>query len=91
MHNFQQRKIKPKCSSVKSGEMAVRMPPCARGSVLGLLVGASLLQTHHFPPVSMHMCQREVGNPLLIVPLAEEHQTVFVAIPRVSKGMKIVL
>lgn len=29
---------------------------------------ACLLQTHHFPPVSMHTCQREVGNPLLIVP-----------------------
>lgn len=71
--------------------MTVKMPP----AVPGLLLIAFLLETHHFPPVSLHMCQRKVGNPFLVVPFgtiqatdlwqsrtpAEEHQTVFVAIP----------
>lgn len=68
IHKSQQRKIRRKCCNVKSGKMTVGMLPCARGTVPGLLVGACLLHTHHFPPVSMHTCQREVGNPLLIVP-----------------------
>lgn len=48
--------------------LTIRAPLCAGGTVPGPLAGASLLHDMPISPVSMSMCQREVGDPLPTFP-----------------------